>query len=102
MLPFEGDFSEKRCVTGGCLLLKRGRGERALSSRSPADLALARDEGPGRGDAAFLLNRRFVRMGKKCGEVLEQGERLEVQPTRVSPCGMRWGTKQHSQGGQQT
>ncbi|XP_064891706.1 DNL-type zinc finger protein isoform X2 [Columba livia] len=41
--------------------------------RSPADLALARDEGPGRGDPAFLLNRRFVRMGKKCGEVLEQG-----------------------------
>lgn len=84
------------CHGERCLLLRRDRGEHALSSRSPADLALARDKGPRRGDAAFLLSRRFVKMEKKSREVLVQrsrGERQEVRPTRVSLCGTGSGDK---------
>lgn len=44
MLPFEAGFSEKMlCHREVCLFLKEDRGEHALSRRTPADLALAKD-----------------------------------------------------------
>lgn len=58
------------CHREACLFLKEDTGEHALSKRSPADRALAKDEGEGRREAAFLLNWRCVKMGKKCCEGL--------------------------------
>lgn len=78
-----------------CLFVKEDGGGHALFRGSPADLALAKDEGAERSEAAFLLSWRCVKMGKKRGEGLVQqsrGERLKVQPTRVSLSGAeeRW------------
>lgn len=53
------------CHREVCLFLKEDRSEHALSRRSPADLALAKDKGVGRRGAAFLLNWKGVKMGKK-------------------------------------